>query len=299
MEQKRPWFQWYRVSLNTIVRKGVELESERLRILPMGSRVRVVDMKDRRVKIDRPLTGWCSVTSSNGDAILSPIDKEQYLESDTEIGESASEEVSDHEESDLVRERPTLGWHRVCLNTIVRSTADLVSERRRILPMGSRVHIVETLGRRCKIDDPIDGWVSVESSNADIILSPIEPDRVYDRTHFSPNAAKDFSTIFGAYVCDELGWLQGDEIFVMIVSFLTDPNKHDTDKHAVVMHKDENTQTGEKRIPGTPKRGSRNILPGQSNRIPATRSARSGINTDEIQENGKVNMMSFGHKFGF
>jgi len=64
---------WYRVCLNTIVRKDVKLDSERLRILPMGSRVNVVQKKGRRVMIDQPIKGWCSLSSSNGDTILKPL----------------------------------------------------------------------------------------------------------------------------------------------------------------------------------------------------------------------------------
>jgi len=67
--------QWHRVCLNTIVRKGRELDSERLRILPMGSRVRVQERVDRRVRIDMPVGGWCSLRSSNGDTILSPLNQ--------------------------------------------------------------------------------------------------------------------------------------------------------------------------------------------------------------------------------
>jgi len=67
---------WYRVCLNTIVRKGKELDSERLRILPMGSRVRVTKTVERRVKVDQPIEGWCSLTSSNGDQILHKLDPE-------------------------------------------------------------------------------------------------------------------------------------------------------------------------------------------------------------------------------
>lgn len=73
-DQKNP--NWHRVCLNTIVRKGVELESERLRILPMGSRVNVVEKKGRRVRIDQPINGWCSLLSSTGDVILSQITNE-------------------------------------------------------------------------------------------------------------------------------------------------------------------------------------------------------------------------------
>jgi len=68
------------------------------------------------------------------------------------------------------------GWHRVCLNTIVRATKELDSARLRILPMGSRVNVVEVVGRRVKIDQPIDGWCSIESSNGDLILSKTSTD---------------------------------------------------------------------------------------------------------------------------
>jgi len=69
--------QWFRVCLNTIVRAGENLDSERLRILPMGSRVCVVAVSEnnvRRVQICKPIKGWCSVSSSNGDTILAKID---------------------------------------------------------------------------------------------------------------------------------------------------------------------------------------------------------------------------------
>jgi len=65
------------VCLNTIVRKEKVLDSERLRILPMGSRVNVVKQDGRRVRIDQPIVGWCSLNSSNGDTILKPLDNQQ------------------------------------------------------------------------------------------------------------------------------------------------------------------------------------------------------------------------------
>lgn len=67
---------WHRVCLNTIVRKEKVLDSERLRILPMGSRVNVVERSGRRVRIDQPIVGWCSLKSSNGDTILKPLDND-------------------------------------------------------------------------------------------------------------------------------------------------------------------------------------------------------------------------------
>lgn len=68
---------WFRVCLNTIVRAKEELDSERLRILPMGSKVYVEEQKGRRVRITQPLAGWCSVSSSSGDTILTPHDGPQ------------------------------------------------------------------------------------------------------------------------------------------------------------------------------------------------------------------------------
>ena len=64
---------WHRVCLNTIVRKGVKLDSERLKILPMGAKVLVMEQKERRVRISQPIAGWCSLHSSNGDTILSVL----------------------------------------------------------------------------------------------------------------------------------------------------------------------------------------------------------------------------------
>lgn len=61
---------WFKVCLNTIVRKGVGLSSERLRILPMGSKVFVLEIQNRRARINNPIVGWCSIRSSNGDIIL-------------------------------------------------------------------------------------------------------------------------------------------------------------------------------------------------------------------------------------
>ena len=72
-------------------------------------------------------------------------------------------------------------WYRVCLNTIVREQKSLDSNRVMILAMGGKVHVVETVGRRVRIDlvrktdteeqQPVDGWCSIESSMDDLILS--------------------------------------------------------------------------------------------------------------------------------
>jgi len=85
---------WFRVCLNTIVRKGQKLDSERLRILPMGSKVRVRKRVDRRVLIDKPLDGWCSLKSSNGDTILTKMAPDEAPEtpSGTNLHEKAERE---------------------------------------------------------------------------------------------------------------------------------------------------------------------------------------------------------------
>lgn len=84
--------EWYRVCLNTIVRKAVELDSERLRILPMGSRVKVTETKGRRVRICQPIEGWCSMQSSNGDTIL------QLITSDSDNTVSATPKMESQKE---------------------------------------------------------------------------------------------------------------------------------------------------------------------------------------------------------
>lgn len=81
---------WHRVCLNTIVRKEKGLDSERLRILPMGSRVNVVEKNGRRVRIDQPIAGWCSLNSSNGDTILKPLDPSSQKVAPTPRGGQAA-----------------------------------------------------------------------------------------------------------------------------------------------------------------------------------------------------------------
>jgi len=110
-----------------------------------------------------------------------------------------------------------LGWHRVCLNTIVRATKELESARLRILPMGSRVNVVEVVGRRVRIDQPIDGWCSIESSNGDLILSPTQADEpistnegiqsppVDAQTEFMQQRAQDLTKELA-----ELRWLRAE-----------------------------------------------------------------------------------------
>jgi len=86
--------EWHRVMLNTIVRKGVALDSERLRILPMGSRVYVTSQLERRVEITEPIHGWCSLKSSNGDTILTPVQDGNNTQKGVPATPSANSNVS-------------------------------------------------------------------------------------------------------------------------------------------------------------------------------------------------------------
>ena len=61
-----------------IVRKAEALDSEFITKLQKGSRVHVTQIKGRRVRIDQPVTGWCSLISSNGDTLLTKIDVNSY-----------------------------------------------------------------------------------------------------------------------------------------------------------------------------------------------------------------------------
>lgn len=64
----------YGVILNTIVRETEDLDSDPLQILLAGKEVNVVQVKGRRVRIDYPVQGWCSLISSCGHTILIKID---------------------------------------------------------------------------------------------------------------------------------------------------------------------------------------------------------------------------------
>lgn len=97
---------WHRVCLNTIVRKGQMLDSERLRILPMGSKVFVKEQRDRRVRIEQPIAGWCSLRSSNGDTILTPLDDTDGVPTTTPLaGAIRTIQANAHQALDVVAEK--------------------------------------------------------------------------------------------------------------------------------------------------------------------------------------------------
>lgn len=99
---------WYRVCLNTIVRKGLALDSDRLRILPMGSRVHVVGQHDRRVEIDEPIRGFCS------------------LEIDANFGKLIP--VPNQSDANVAVETPSSGNYETKLNKEVRMTQNQVDQ---------------------------------------------------------------------------------------------------------------------------------------------------------------------------
>jgi len=85
---------WYRVQMNTVVRQGKDLNTERIKILPMGSRVRVLEICNRRVRIDKPVPGWCSLKSAQGEFILKPMDDDDEDLSTPRYGLNASERTA-------------------------------------------------------------------------------------------------------------------------------------------------------------------------------------------------------------
>jgi len=74
---------FYRVCLGMIVRKTETLDSEEVKTLPIGSRVNVAQRKGRRVRIDSPIAGWCSLISRQGEIILTKIFDKKSLETCT------------------------------------------------------------------------------------------------------------------------------------------------------------------------------------------------------------------------
>jgi len=64
------WGNWYRVECRTAVREGVLLDSRQMALLNVGARVHVVQNFGRRVFIDQPFRGFCSLHDGAGLHIL-------------------------------------------------------------------------------------------------------------------------------------------------------------------------------------------------------------------------------------
>ena len=61
--------------------------------------------------------------------------------------------------------------YRVRMDTIVRKTEAMDSEKVKTLPAGSRVNVAQRKGHRVRIDSPIAGWCSLISTQGEIILT--------------------------------------------------------------------------------------------------------------------------------
>eukprot|EP00493_Phyllostaurus_siculus_P002390 UN02402 len=65
-----------------------------------------------------------------------------------------------------------LGWHEVVLSCVVKQKMSMFSGRVKSLSKADKVHVVERVGKRARIDPPVDGWCSFESQNGSKILTP-------------------------------------------------------------------------------------------------------------------------------
>eukprot|EP00494_Astrolonche_serrata_P029444 UN29711 len=60
----------HRFCVKAMIRISEDVNSKRVRIMPEGSMVRVVETKGNRARIDFPIAGWCSLQSKDGRCIL-------------------------------------------------------------------------------------------------------------------------------------------------------------------------------------------------------------------------------------
>merc|ERR1719354_367021 len=64
---------WCRVLRQTLARKGIEISSKPIAILPAGENVLVTQIHGRRACIEQPFPAWISVVSSAGEQILKDL----------------------------------------------------------------------------------------------------------------------------------------------------------------------------------------------------------------------------------
>jgi len=76
---KGSWGNWYKVECRTAVRKGVMLDSQQISLLNAGTLVHVVEKFGRRVQVDQPHRGFCSLHDGAGLDILRPLDNDDLL----------------------------------------------------------------------------------------------------------------------------------------------------------------------------------------------------------------------------
>jgi len=64
------------------------------------------------------------------------------------------------------------GWHRTYLQAVVRKGSALDSDKVTELPVGALVFVSEAQGRRARIMKPVEGWVSLRTSEGIEVLRP-------------------------------------------------------------------------------------------------------------------------------
>lgn len=73
------WGNWYRVQFRTAVREGILLDTETQALINPGQLVHVVQQFGRRVQIDQPCRGFCSLHDGAGLKILTPVKNDEQL----------------------------------------------------------------------------------------------------------------------------------------------------------------------------------------------------------------------------
>lgn len=73
------WGSWYRVLARTAVRRGILLDTPTISLLEPGEIVHMVQQFGRRVQIDRPYRGFCSLHDGAGLQILQPLPNDDLL----------------------------------------------------------------------------------------------------------------------------------------------------------------------------------------------------------------------------
>merc|ERR1719361_561557 len=133
---------WYQVQLKTRVRESYETKSPEVMVLLRGTKVRVVEKRKRRVRIDSPTHGWVSLYTNDGWLILAPA--------------------------------WTQRWYRLKVSNHVHESVAMSSKKVARLNPGDIVHVCEFQGRRVRIDEPVIGWCSLMTKEGEILLEPSE-----------------------------------------------------------------------------------------------------------------------------
>jgi len=131
---------WYQVQLKTRVRETYDTKSPEVMVLLRGTKVRVVEKRKRRVRIDSPTHGWVSLYTNDGWLILAPA--------------------------------WTQRWYRLKVQNDIHESVAMSSKMVARLSPGDVVHVCEFQGRRVRIDEPVIGWCSLMTKTGEILLEP-------------------------------------------------------------------------------------------------------------------------------